>query len=93
MKISKGIAAKAARYHKLKSEADNMYEELAEWFENNMDSGVCWNDFYIVDKPKGDPQGSGEYCWQVMEFEDSGHGTYYWPIKNSKQYLAADYEF
>lgn len=93
MKVPKEIAEKAERYEGLKAEADQLYEELEEFaYENGFE------DFWItglgtVQKPIGQKQSDGEYCDQYMEGEDSGHGTYYYPIEGSTKYMFIEYSF
>lgn len=59
--------------------------------------GDCDNaeNIRIVDKPKGEYQGEGEYCLQSTLSSESGvyayEGTYYHQIENSDKYVAYDY--
>ncbi len=93
MKIPKEIAEKVAKYSELKKTVDALFEELYEFFDG-LENGVYYGNFSIEDEPKGDAQGDGEYCDQYAEYcEDSGHGTYYYPIDGSDKYVAVDYSF
>lgn len=95
MRIPKAIAKKVRRHARLLNEVNKLHEELSEYF-NAIDDGVWYDDFYIVNAYKAklaDTQGDNEFCHQVMEFEDSGYGTYYYPIENSKKFVAVDYHF
>lgn len=51
------------------------------------------NDFGVVQEPRGEEQTDGEYCDQWMHGEDSGSGTYYYPIEGSTQYFWVAYSF
>ncbi len=93
MKVSKEIAKKAAEYEEAKKKADKLYEELEAWSNENGFEDFYINDFGIVEEPEGEEQKEGEYCKQFMRFEDSGSGTYYYPIENSTQYMWVGYSF
>lgn len=45
------------------------------------------------DTAKRPEQTNGEYCDQWMRGEDSGDGTYYYPIEGSTQYFWVEYSF
>lgn len=94
MTVSKETMKKVKRLEKLEEEAQRIRDELRAEFHDYMD-GVCINDFHIFDEPGGDEQGEGEYCSQATYAycSDSGYGTYYYPIKNSKKYLGISYDF
>lgn len=78
MIIPKNIREKIEQLHKLN-------EELEEWFVNNTDvEGFDISSARIVDKPKGDSQGDGEYCVQNILGEDWFAGQYYWQMDNGK---------
>lgn len=93
MKIPKEIASKAERYEKLKNETDKLWEELEEFARENGFEDFWINDFGASQEPEGEEQSNGEYCDQYMRGEDSGSGTYYYPIEGSMQYLWIKYEF
>ena len=93
MKIPKETAEKIAKYSELKNTVDALFEELYEFFDD-LDDGVYYGNFSITDQPKGEAQGDGEYCDQYTYYcEDSGGGTYYYPIDDSDKYVAVDYSF
>ena len=92
MKVSKEIADKVSRYQNLQNQADELYEELKEYFEEELElegfSTPC-----IVDKPQGRQQtADGEFCIQITLGEDWYKGKYYYPIENSKKYVCCHYE-
>lgn len=65
----------------------NLDKEVKEWLESNLDMECCdYETMQIVDKPKGDKQGNGEYCDQFRygDSEDSYFGRYYYPLDNGK---------
>ena len=41
----------------------------------------------------GEEQSDGEWCDQIMIWEDSGDGTYYYPIEGSNMYMYVKYSF
>lgn len=93
MKVPKEIVEKVKRYEDLKSEVNKLYEELEE-FANEHGYGDCWiADFGTSKKPLGKEQSNGSYCDQYMDGEDSGYGTYYYPIEESTQYMFIEYSF
>jgi hypothetical protein len=93
MTISKEIAKKVERLNKIEAEAEKLRAELHKEFGEHFD-GCYINDYFIENEPCGDEQGDGEYCNQYTGYIcDSGSGTYYYPIENSKKYLAITYEF
>lgn len=93
MKISKEIMMKVKRFEKIEAEAAKIREELLKEFADYCD-GCFIEGFSIADEPHGDDQGDGEYCDQWTGYmEDSGSGVYYYPIENSKKYLAILYTF
>lgn len=92
MKVSKEIADKVEKYQKLKSETDELYEELREFFEK--EHGIeGFYDPFITDKLKGIRQtADGEFCDQTTLGEDWYSGEYYYPIENSDEYVGCHYE-
>lgn len=93
MKVPKEIAKKTAEYEEAKQKADKLFAELEEWSKENGLEDLYIENFGIVQEPKGEEQGNGEYCNQYMRFEDSGDGTYYYPIEDSTQYMWVGYSF
>lgn len=93
MQVPKEIAEKAERYEKLKVETDKLYEELEEFANKNGFEDFGVNGFGVSQEPEGDEQSNGEYCNQWMHGEDSGGGTYYYPIEGSTQYMWVGYSF
>lgn len=73
---------------------NRLNEEIKTWFiEQDVDlEGMDTNDAYIcsTEKAIGEPQGDGEICYQICEFEDSFSGTYYWECDNG-EYVAMDF--
>ncbi len=92
--ISKEVADKVRRYQRLKREANRLYEELQDYFEEELD-GCCVTDFSISGKPdECFSQGDGEYIAEsASSLNDTGEGICYKPIKGSKKYVAIDYCF
>lgn len=92
MKVSKEIADKVIQYQNLQSQADKLYEELKEYFEEEQGvEGFCTP--YISDKPQGARQtADGEFCDQTILGEDWYIGEYYYPIENSDKYVGCHYE-
>lgn len=93
MRVPKEVATKAERYEQLKSEIDNLYEELEEFANENGFEDFWINGFGVSQEPEGDEQSNGEYCDQWMHGEDSGNGKYYYPIEGSTQYFWVAYSF
>lgn len=93
MKVSKEIAQKAADYEEARERADKLYKELKEWCNENGFEGFYIDGFGISQEPEGKEQGEGEYCNQCMRYEDSGDGTYYYPIEDSTEYMWVGYSF
>ncbi len=91
MKVSKEIASKAEKYEKLKKETDKLYEELEEFANDHGFEDFWITDFGVSQEPDGEEQSNGEYCDECMRGEDSGDGTYYYPIEGSTQYLWIGY--
>ena len=90
--ISKEIAEKARRYTTLKNQVNELFEELCKFFDEEFD-GCCIENFYTTAEYFGVNQGDG-YCNQIMQGEDYGNGTYYYPVEdNSNEYIAVDYSF
>lgn len=95
MKVPKEIAEKARAYQEATKVADQAFEEVCAWLNENTDAdGVYINDLFIVDTPTGKEQDEGEYCDQhsVGWCEDSYEGKYYHPIEGSHEYLGYHYE-
>lgn len=93
MKASKEIAEKAERYEQLKAEIDKLYEELEEFANENGLEDVWVTGFEVSQEPEGEERLNGEFCDQCIRGEDSGDGTYYYPIEGSTQYLWVGYSF
>lgn len=93
MKVPKEIASKAERYEELKKEIDKLYEDLEEFADEHGFEDVWVNGFGVSQEPKGEEQSDGECCDQWMRGEDSGYGTYYYPIEESTQYFWIAYSF
>lgn len=93
MKVSKEIAAKAEEYERLKNRIDKLYEELCEWANKNEFEDFWVTGFGVSQDVDGEEQLDGEFCDQYMSGEDSGSGTYYYPIENSTRYLWVEYSF
>lgn len=93
MTIDKELAKKIRKMVNAKNLYENLYEQITKQFREDFD-GCYIGEFYIVDEPDGEYQGEGEYCNQCTGyFEDSGSGTYYYPIEGSKKYVAITYAF
>lgn len=92
MKVSKEIANKVKRYQELQAEADELYQQLNSYFEDEL--GVeGFYDPFITDEPKGIEQsGDGEYCDQTILGEDLYKGVYYYQIEDSDDYIGCRYE-
>ena len=93
MTVSKEIAKKVERLNKIEAEAGKLRAELQKELGAHFD-GCYINGYCIEDEPSGDEQGDGEYCNQYTGYIcDSGSGTYFFPIEDSKKYLAVQYDF
>lgn len=86
MKCSKKIAVKVAKYERLKAEEEKLYEEIKEYFEEELGADGFSVPF-ITDKPTGDLQDDDEYCDQYCLGEDWYQGKYYHQIEGSKMYV------
>ena len=93
MEVPKEIAEKATRYEKLSNEANELFEELESWANENGFEDLLVTGFGISQKPTGKSQSDGEYCDQVMYDEDSGNGNYYYPVEGSSKYMRVEYSF
>ena len=93
MLVSKEIAEKAERFEKIKKELNALFEELGEWANEHGFEGGFICGFGRSQKPEGEEQIDGEWCDQTMRGEDSGSGTYYYPIEDSTEYMWVEYEF
>ncbi len=91
MKCSKEMADKVAEYQKKKEEVDKLYEEIAEYFNEELGADGFDTPF-IADKPIGDLQACGdEYCDQRNPYEDCYEGEYYHQIEGSDKYVGYSY--
>lgn len=91
MKVSRKIADKVIRYQELQSEADELYQELKDYFKDELGcEGFC--DLFITGEPQGEEQTDGEFCDQTTIGEDWHKGVYYYPIENSDSYVGCSYE-
>ena len=93
MNVPKEIAIKAERYEELKKEMDKLHEELESWASENGFEDMMVYGFGVSQEPDGEEQTDGEYCDQTMNGEDSGYGSYYYPIEGSTQYMRVEYAF
>lgn len=91
MKVKREIAEKIERYQNLQSEADKLYEEIEEYFTEELDVDYFGTPF-VTDKPAGEYQGDGEYCDQITMGEDWYRGNYYYQIDGSDKYVGYSYE-
>lgn len=91
MKCSKEIAEKVKKYQELQNEASKLYEEIKDYFEENLGAdGFCTP--FITDKPTGVLQDCGdEYCDQRCVAEDWYEGEYYHKIEGSDKYVGYSY--
>lgn len=91
MKCPKEIAKKVEEYQKKQAEVDKLYEEIQEYFEENLDAEGFQVPF-ITDKPTGDLQNDDEYCDQRNIAEDWYEGNYYHQIEGSDKYVGYSFE-
>lgn len=91
MKCKKEIADKVAKYEKLQKEADELYEEIKKYFEDELGAEGFGCPF-ITDKPQGDLQNDDEYCDQYQQGEDWYTGTYYHKIEGSSKYVGYSFD-
>lgn len=88
MKINKKMADKVAEFEKAQAKADELYEEIRDYFMNELEA----EDFgvpFITDKPKGycqNDQGD-EFCDQYCIYEDWYGGNYYHKIEGSSKWV------
>ena len=93
MKIPRKIARKIKKQAKARDKSDKLYEEIDDWFSKNDGDDIYRNSYNIVKEPAGDNQGNGEFCDQSCGYSgDDYYGTYYFPIKGSRKYVAMGYE-
>lgn len=96
MKVPKEIGRKAEKYQKLCKEAAALYDEIKEYLEENTSAAdVFISDLAVVDRSqvRGKLQNDDEFVDQVMQWEDSGYGSYYHPIEGTNKYLRYNYDF
>ena len=55
--------------------------------------GIYAHSFGVSKEVHGEEQSDGEWCDQIMIWEDSGDGTYYYPIEGSNMYMYVKYSF
>lgn len=91
MKVSKKIAEKVERYQELQDEADKLYEEIEQYFEEEL-SAEGFGIPFITKKPEGHLQNGDEYCNQVVLGEDWYRGEYYHQIEDSDKYVGYSFE-
>lgn len=95
MNVPKEIAEKAEEYEKLKARADQLFEEMEEWANENGYEEFCVDGFGTSQEPEGEEQEEGEYndldLW--THGEDGGSGVHYYPIKGSTEYMWVSYYF
>lgn len=94
MKVSKEIAAKVEKYTELRTEADKLYQEIREYFEDISETNADGFDTpFITDKPQGIRQtADGEFCDQIILGEDWYKGKYYYPTEEPEKYVGFSYE-
>lgn len=92
MTIDKELAKQIRKMRDAELVYTTLYEEIVKRFADYFD-GCYIGEIYIVDEPQGVDQGDG-YCDQYTGYsEDSGSGTYYFPIEGSRKYVAVTYTF
>lgn len=91
MKVLKTIADKVQKYQELKQQTEQLYKEIAEYFESELDA-QGFGEPFITDKPKGQLQYGDEYCDQHCIYEDWYQGTYYHQIEGSKKYVGYSFD-
>lgn len=90
MMVPDKITKKVERLEALNKEADAIYDELLEYFDNHGMDGVSSGSFSIAEEPSGILQNENEYCDQIQIGEDWYEGTYYYPTKDGR-YIAISY--
>ena len=91
MKVPKTIADKVQKYQELKQQQEQLYKEIEEYFENELDA-QGFGEPFITSKPKGHLQNDDEYCDQHCIYEDWYQGTYYHQIEGSKKYVGYSFD-
>ena len=92
MLVLKEIAEKAKEYDEVSKRANDLFEELEEYFNENAETeDLRLDSFFVADEPVGIKQQDGGYCNQTHHREDHYTGTYYNPIEDSKKYVAYTY--
>lgn len=91
MKVTREIADKVIRYQELQSKADELYQELNNYFKDELGCEGFYDPF-ITDEPQGEEQTGGEFCDQTTIGEGWYKGVYYYPIENSDSYVGCSYE-
>ena len=70
-----------------------MFEEIDNFFDEEFD-GCYIEGFETTVDYHGEKQSDGSYCNQIMQGEDWGNGTCYYPVEdNSNEYIAVSYSF
>ena len=81
-KCKKEIADKVKRFVKIKSEAENLYKEIKDYFVEELKADDWGFQMpFLTDKPKGNLQNDDEYCDQIQQGDDWFTGTYYHEIE------------
>lgn len=86
MVISTEVVDKVERYAAAQKEADTLWEELKDYFDELGMDGVYTESFAVVSKPTGKKQNGDEYCDQRCSgwSDDSFSGTYYYPTGDGR---------
>ena len=84
-KCKKEIADKVEQYQALRQQADNLYNEIQDYFFNELDADEWYfGEPFITDSPKGEYQDEGEWCEQYQIGEDDYTGNYYHAVEGEE---------
>lgn len=95
MQISKGLKEMVCDAISLHEMYKRMTKKVIEAIEETQEidtDGLDFESMKIVDKPRGEAQGDGEYCEQFCLGEDWYRGTYFIKIENEDKWLAIGFE-
>ena len=93
MKVPHQIAKKIEEHQELLKKAEQLEEEIREWFFQNGDGKLMGTDYSIVVDPKGKAMDNGEFdkADKPPRRDNLVHGKHYYPIEGSDHYVMSDY--
>lgn len=93
MKVPNQIAKKIEEHQELLRKAEQLKEEIRQWFYQNGNGELMETDYTIVANPEGVAMDNGEFDNADKEPRRDSlvHGKRYYPIEGSDHYVMSDY--